>query len=287
MYSQRGAEMRVLNSYKYKKAHVTANGQTWRCSHNSCNVSFLTNFEGTTILEEPSGLHTHSEEAKLSRQFLANSVKRKATEDNSKRPKKMVYTEVKELPTDIADNLKRTDLENAARSVIRKRRAKHAAMPRCMKDVQEALQKMDLICRQENFLLVNDVQNHIVIFGTKTNLRYLCKRMKIFMDGTFEYCAAHFKQLFTIHSVENDNYVPLLFCLLPNKESRSYKVALDHVIRLCLDINETFYPETVVVDFELGIHEALRSTWRTVIINGCRFHLAQSWWRKIQELGKD
>jgi len=38
-------------------------------------------------------------------------------------------------------------------------------------------------------------------------------------------------------------------------------------------------------DFEQSIHSAVFSSWPWTRIRGCRFHLAQSWWRKIQALG--
>ncbi|XP_008178226.1 uncharacterized protein LOC103307743 [Acyrthosiphon pisum] len=34
------------------------------------------------------------------------------------------------------------------------------------------------------------------------------------------------------------------------------------------------------LDFEIGAHEAVRETFSGVTIFGCRFHLAQAWWRK-------
>jgi len=38
-------------------------------------------------------------------------------------------------------------------------------------------------------------------------------------------------------------------------------------------------------DFEKAIHSAALFVWPSVELKGCRFHLGQSWWRKIQALG--
>lgn len=38
-------------------------------------------------------------------------------------------------------------------------------------------------------------------------------------------------------------------------------------------------------DFEKPIHSAVLFVWPSVKLKGCRFHLDQSWWRKIQALG--
>jgi hypothetical protein len=41
----------------------------------------------------------------------------------------------------------------------------------------------------------------------------------------------------------------------------------------------------IVIDFEIGIHKAVNFKWPTAKIIGCRFYLAQAWYRKIQSLG--
>jgi hypothetical protein len=41
----------------------------------------------------------------------------------------------------------------------------------------------------------------------------------------------------------------------------------------------------VVADFEVGIQNAALAIWPEINVTGCRFHLAQSWFRKIQNLG--
>jgi hypothetical protein len=40
-----------------------------------------------------------------------------------------------------------------------------------------------------------------------------------------------------------------------------------------------------VIVFEIGIHKAINFMWPTAKIIGCRFHLAQAWYRKILSLG--
>jgi len=47
----------------------------------------------------------------------------------------------------------------------------------------------------------------------------------------------------------------------------------------------TLVPVQVFIDFEIAIHMTVESVWPTSKIRGCRFYLAQSWWRKIQNLG--
>jgi hypothetical protein len=79
-------------------------------------------------------------------------------------------------------------------------------------------------------------------------------------------------------------FTTLIF-ILPNKEIKTYEKAFMHIISECSKLNITFSPKTVFADFEMGIHLALLKAWPSINLKGYRFHLAQSWWRKIQTIG--
>jgi hypothetical protein len=113
----------------------------------------------------------------------------------------------------------------------------------------------------------------------------MCDVDDIFIDGTFKYCPKHFHQLYSIHGCKNVNYVPLLFALLPSKEKAVYRTFWNVVFKLCDDQNLKFEPKTINLHFELGMVNLLREEFREVEFKGCRFHLGQAWYRKIQSLG--
>jgi len=80
-------------------------------------------------------------------------------------------------------------------------------------------------------------------------------------------------------------YVPLIFCPLKDKCTQTYTQTFQLLVDECIKINLIFKPEFIYADFENAIHLGALSTWPEIIIKGCRFHIAQSWWRKIQNLG--
>ena len=53
----------------------------------------------------------------------------------------------------------------------------------------------------------------------------------------------------------------------------------------CQSLNLIFQPKEIVADFEKAIHDAARNIFPHVRITGCRFHLCQSFWRRIHKLG--
>jgi len=95
-------------------------------------------------------------------------------------------------------------------------------LPKTMKELQKAISNLDLKTeRNEQFLLINDPNCHIIIFSCGTNLKVICLQSEIiYTYVTFEYCPKLFTQLFSMHGLCNDYYyISLLFTLLPDKKN--------------------------------------------------------------------
>ena len=56
-------------------------------------------------------------------------------------------------------------------------------------------------------------------------------------------------------------------------------------VRGCRIWCECFFPAIVYADFETAVHNAVTTVWPGLEVKACRFHLGQSWWRKIQSVG--
>ena len=223
----------------------------------------------------------------LARQFISNKAKSETTEDPSARTNKIVRKVVRKAPSQIRINLRREDLNRARRNSYASRWNAHPQLPQNIEETQEAIGSMDLKTADgENLVLVNCQDKKISIFGTLNNLKFLCTMLTLFVDGTFSYCPKFFKQLFTIFGIKNGIYIPLVFCLLPSKNTEDYSGAFSLIKQKCVELGVAFRPTKIVVDYEAAIHLAIKQHWLFAEITGCRFHLAQAWFRKIQELGK-
>ena len=126
--------------------------------------------------------------------------------------------------------------------------------------------------------------DRVILFSTETNMELLSRCTTIFSDGTFSTAPKNlFSQLYTVHGEisagEEKTVVPLVYAFLPNKLQRTYERVLE-VIRENVDIN----PRTWIVDFERGAINAIEKYWPNVT-RGCYFHLQQSVYRKVVELG--
>jgi len=74
------------------------------------------------------------------------------------------------------------------------------------------------------------------------------------------------------------------FFLLPNKTTHIYELAFSFLKTKCAGLNLNLKLTTIVADFEDSIHAGAKMIWPLIQVIGCRFHLTQSWWRKIQEI---
>ena len=76
----------------------------------------------------------------------------------------------------------------------------------------------------------------------------------------------------------------LLFTL--GKSQALYERLLRAVIDACDNIGVSADPTTVICDFESAVINAVKATLGAhVAVKGCFFHLCQSTWRKVQDLG--
>jgi hypothetical protein len=188
--------------------------------------------------------------------------------------------------SNVLQHLTLTDMEYIRKNIYNARRAKLPPLPKNLKDVQEALDSMSVkTIYEEEFLILNDRNNEIVIFSCFANLKFLCSVDTIYVDGTFDYYPKYFYQLFTVHGYKNGQYVPLVFALLPSKKTATYTTFLSVLINECLKFDFVLKPKKVVADFEKAIHLAIRTVFPECEIEGCLFHLKQAWYRKILELG--
>ncbi|XP_066943129.1 uncharacterized protein [Macrobrachium rosenbergii] len=80
--------------------------------------------------------------------------------------------------------------------------------------------------------------------------------------------------------------VSAVYALLPNKQHRSYEVVIKAIVDRCEELGFTPDPTVVITDFEKSAMNAVQSVLgHHVRMQGCFYHLTQSAWRTLQDLG--
>lgn len=287
IYGEKGNLLLYFGGHKFYKAHTSQAGTIrWRCVKKSCAAVVYSYVQcETQVFTKNEVVHNHGQDSTISRQIISNSVKRKAVSQLGEKPSKIICLEIKQNPAD-SDVLTSEDLQRISKNLYEARRNTLPCVPQNRQEVIRAVKEMQLETnKMEQFLLSACEFDQIIIFSTYTNLHFLCSVDVIYMDGTFNYSARHFTQMFTIHGYKNGYYVPLVFSLLPDKKTETYVKLFKKVTKKCEELDLVLKPSQIVIDFEQAIHSSCSQVWNGAKILGCRFHLCQSWFRKIQELG--
>ena len=284
--SNRGKDLLVFENFTFYKTKVLKSEEVfWRCIQTKCSAKVFT--IGSDLTVSRSDLfHNHQpNEKKLNRKIVSNSCKRKAVDDISEKPSKIIR---RTLANNLPATITTTDISYIRKNMYNcRRKLMPSGLPSNIQEVQEVVQtSTPQTSKGECFLFINCLKSNIILFSCETNIRVLTEMDIVYMDGTFSYCTKYFLQLFTIHGLTNGHYIPLLYCLLPNKNTKTYMELFSLLKSNIFEAYKIeFYPKIIYVDFEKAIHNGIVQIWPNTEIKGCRFHLHQAWYRKIQSLG--
>ena len=102
-------------------------------------------------------------------------------------------------------------------------------------------------------------------------------------DGAFEVCPNLRAQVYAIHAVSSGYCIPHIYALLPGKSQGAYATMWGQVRDLVGD--EADRERLPTVDFERAAINAFGETPPQSKVAGCYFHLGQSVFRRVQNLG--
>lgn len=284
--SEKGKPLLMIDGYtfSFQKMLSKETVKRWQCSKRTCKAFVKTQSTENIIVESVLN-HNHEKlsEAVINRKLVSNSVKRKAVDDICEKPLKLIRSEIHNKNV---DTFTTKDIVRVRQNIYNARASSLIKLPKNISEFHSAIESSPIVThKNECFLLKNDKENNIVIFSCLSNLKFLSSTSCWYVDGTFEYCPRFFTQLFTILGLKNDYYVPLVFCLLPNKTSFTYYHAFKYLKEECDKLNYPVSPKIITADFETAIHKSIYKAFPEAVVRGCRFHLGQSWYRKIQQLG--
>jgi MULE transposase domain len=81
-------------------------------------------------------------------------------------------------------------------------------------------------------------------------------------------------------SFRNDDVIPGLYALLPNKQQATYT----RLFAAVKNLQHGLHPQTIMTDFELAAINSFCAEFPQARQRGCFFHFNQCVWRKIQSL---
>ena len=148
--------------------------------------------------------------------------------------------------------------------------------------LKEMKNNLSYMYKNQNFVYTPDTDDFICL-TTQENLSFMVNNCnEYFADGTFDYAPKFFLQMYTIHSIKNGFYLPLVYFFLKNKTKNTYEAIWRFLNNLCLELcSSPLIVKKLHLDFEKGAHEAAITIFPHVTLIGCRFHYGQCLWRKV------
>ena len=175
-------------------------------------------------------------------------------------------------------------ISSLARMARRSRQAadKHPCNPR---DLEHLCIPGDYVISHNNKCMMlwdsgyHETIRRSFLWGTECNAEAIVDSDNWIMNGTFKSAPNLFTQLFTIHGLFPDGYrLPLFYGLLPGKTTTLYKNLFEEV-----DSWGPYQPSSILLDYELAIHNAVAEVCPSTTRRGCNFHFKQSLLKHLRQ----
>ena len=280
-----GSTALVVNEHLFYKTWSNIDVTFWRCSQykkTKCNC--VCKVDGKNIFFDSNREHNHDKlsEKDIDLMKLRENVKLSGIERPDDKPFHVISNSIETSGA----NIEAKDFDNLRRVLYRHRRKQLTKPPKSKEESIELLKQLV----DANHDLVQSVSGGAALIGRTQDLDLLNEDgIEIFADGTFKFAPRFFKQMYTIFVLKNGYYVPVIHMLLQDKKQKTYENVLIALNDLCnnhgIDLKHKLEKSSIMLDFELAMIKAIRSVFKKTSIRCCKFHLGQSWWRKIKELG--
>ncbi|KAL5247507.1 hypothetical protein ACHWQZ_G019400 [Mnemiopsis leidyi] len=277
---KRGALNAVVDGYRYTKNGSHKENVYYRCvEQKTCNTR-ITLTGGSLSSSLPTHLHP-SQEADLAVLQTKSDIKKKASSTDLS-TKNIVSTSLGLLDFEGVARLG-CQLSSLNRMSQRARRKANRTPPLPTSLEQISIPSSYLTNDHgENMMLWDSgytvERRRSFMFGSIDSVNVISDCDHLMLDGTFSSSPQLFQQLLTIHGWWDSGWhIPLVYGLLPGKTEVLYTSFLEE-----LDSLAQFEPQSVLCDFERGLHNAVQHVWPGVTVRGCYFHYKQALWRKMQ-----
>lgn len=270
----------IINDYIYVFQKEVGDGFRYTCVQRKkhyCKGSVTINSSKSKILKFQK--YSHNPDSAEAEVCCALNATKENIINNFDIPSKVYAKEVTKL-TDVAACLMPNE-NNVKRNLRRIRNNSYPTIS-SKEFVLEGKWTMTAEPNQQKFLFYDNrsINSRIIIFASQDCLEILSQSDHVFMDGTFSSCPKGFYQLYVLHVIYKMKPLSVVYALLPKKTQTVYVELLMTLKDTCSSV------KSFSIDFELALIKAIEEGFEdSVSIHLCYYHLSQSVWRKVQNLG--
>ena len=285
--TERGKLKLLFNGYMYVKQIVKKTNIRWRCTlfNHGCKGTLVTDLKNQN--PDPRADHNHAPDMSAVEVAKCRASMKERAVTSSDKPCAIYNEGLAPLSNQSKALLQKPD--TCKRSIRRQRTKQFPDQPNSLEELRVDYPWTHTTGQNPKPFLFFDNQSRdirIMAFATDDNLRLLAQSTTWYMDGNFAMAPSLFLQLYVIHVPLGDNTVPVVYTFLQRKTQDIYEELLQAIIDRCRTIGVEPDPTCIVIDFEISAKNALHAVLGADLdVHCCFYHLTQSTWRKIQELG--
>ena len=287
---ERGGNLLLYRGFMYKKKEHKGAKDYYICNHVGCNVRLHTlvntlnavHYNGNRFHQHPRPIDD------IVTSVMVEEMKNRIDADPTKHLPKMWEEVIDWHETTYGHGFIYPDFTNHKSQLYRHRAESMPALPTYVQDIDFAAvaQVWSETHRGTPFMLKHDTNFGITIFTTLEQLELLVDSRYNLADGTFKTAPPPYLQLYTIHGVENNRRVPLVFALMTNKSTADYQRLLQLLHRYTQRaFNRVWSPNLFITDYETGMINAVATDLPNTNHHGCLFHFTQAIFKKVKEYG--
>ena len=270
-----GSENPILDGHRFILNRRKENSVYWKCAQfrYGCNARITTVDKQLT---SPLPQHSHDPSHAENSVYIAKQILKRRAAETDLPTKYLAAESVAGMGFEARSKLG-CQISGLSRMARRQRQAtnNHPLDPRDLENL--SIPSNYILSSNNDCLLLWDSgfspqTRRSFLFGTATNSSSASDAEHFIMDGTFKSAPRLFTQLFTVHGLFPDQWhLPLFYGLLPGKTTTLYKNLLEE-----LDSWGPFSPQSILLDYELAIHNAVAEVWPSV---SSSILSRQTWWR--------
>jgi hypothetical protein len=257
--------------------------KTWACNQyhkHKCTARCTTNTERVSSLRWVNEGHNHPPcEQNTVKEKVANKLKDLAAKTTHTEARATILESCKEVAKEFGPYVHTARQMQELVKYQQKKKGKHGPAPKSVEEI-DIKPEQRVTNNKEDFVLYENKEQKIFMFGTQSNLDLLNNTSVWLADGTFSIAPDIFYQLYTINIIHGGQNLPMVYILFGNKTEASYNIAFAELKKRIPND-----PANIVVDFEKAPINAFKRHFRRSRMRGCLFHLLQNWWKHVSKEG--
>lgn len=166
---------------------------------------------------------THNHEviqAEVSSQIMRSEAKRKIKDDICQRQCKIIHAGIRRYVNIYFFTVKNENIHS--NTTFRCVSDIDAENVKCFRGNIENGRRKILPKVPSNIQVFDYLENSDILILKQQLFKFFAEMKKIIWMEHFKYCTKFFLQFFTIHVIENGLYIPVIFCILPDKRQNTY-----------------------------------------------------------------